>query len=219
MARDDERRIRAAQQPIVSGLPDVPGIGVAMRLTPGLGIHLRGLADQLLVDDYPGATISRQEREFLATTVSAANDCFFCMDSHGAHAKAIIARAGGNDRLEIIDDLKTGATERLGPKMEALAWIARTVARRSLDLTVADVDRATAAGASDGDVQLAVLIAAGFSMYNRLVDGFRARTAPVVEAYDARAAEIAERGYAAPSALTPSAPAPVPARGRRRISV
>ena len=64
---------------------DVPGIGVAMRLTPGLGVHLRGLADELLVNDFPGATIRRVEREMLATAVSAANDCFFCMDSHAAH--------------------------------------------------------------------------------------------------------------------------------------
>ncbi len=34
--------------------PTCPGIGVAMRLTPGLGVHLRGLADELLVNDYPG---------------------------------------------------------------------------------------------------------------------------------------------------------------------
>ena len=204
MARDDERRNRAAQQPIVAGLPDVPGIGVAMRLTPGLGVHLRGLADELLVNDYPGATISRAEREFLATTVSASNDCFFCMDSHAAHAKAILTMSGGNDRLAILDDLKLGTADRLDPKMQALFRVARTVGRRALDLTEADVAAAKAAGATDADVQLAVLIAAAFSMYNRMVDGFRARTAPVVEAYDARAAEIAERGYAAPSSLSRS---------------
>ena len=32
--------------------------------------------------DYPGATLVRAEREMLATAVSAANDCFFCMDCH-----------------------------------------------------------------------------------------------------------------------------------------
>ncbi|HKO32110.1 MAG TPA: carboxymuconolactone decarboxylase family protein, partial [Candidatus Limnocylindria bacterium] len=82
MSRDDERLARSQEEPIVSGLPDVPGIGVAMRLTPGLGVHLRGLADEVLVKDFPGATIRRHEREMLATAVSAANDCFFCMDSH-----------------------------------------------------------------------------------------------------------------------------------------
>ena len=36
-------------------------------------------------------------------------------------------------------------------------------------------------------------------MYNRMVDGFRAKTAPVTEAYRARASEIAANGYSAPS--------------------
>src|SRR6185295_7305877 len=69
MARDNERFERASQEPIVGGLPDVPGIGVAMRLTPGLGVHLRGLADELLVNDFPGATLRRDQRELLATAV------------------------------------------------------------------------------------------------------------------------------------------------------
>jgi hypothetical protein len=71
-------------------------------------------------------------------------------------------------------------------------------------LTARDTDAACAAGATDADVQLAVLIAAAFSMYNRVVDGFRARTAPSVEVYSQRAADIAEHGY--------SAPAPAPAK-------
>ena len=50
---------RATQPPIVGGLPDAPGITAAMGLSPGLGVHLRGLADALLVDDFPGATLRR----------------------------------------------------------------------------------------------------------------------------------------------------------------
>jgi len=200
MARDVERRQRAAQVPIVRGLPDAPGISAAMRLTPGLATHLRGLADELLVNDYPGATISREVREYLATSVSAQNDCFFCMDSHAAHAVALMGE-GADERRAIVDDLKVGAAERLDPKVQALIHIARTVGRRALDLTEADVATAEAAGASDGDVQLAVLIGSAFAMYNRMVDGFRARTAPSAEAYASRAVEIAEHGYAAPSQL------------------
>ena len=60
------------------------------------------------------------------------------------------------------------------------------------------VAAAHAAGATDADVQLAVLIAAAFSMYNRMVEGFRAKTPPTAEAYRSRAAEIAEHGYSAP---------------------
>jgi AhpD family alkylhydroperoxidase len=214
MARDEERLARAQEQPIVGGLPDVPGIGAALRLTPELGVHLRGLADELLVNAFPGATISRAEREMLATAVSASNDCFFCMDSHAAHAAAVLARGGrpegeppgngdppGNgephdDGGLLIDALKHGSSDGFDPKMQALLQIARTVGRQARDLTAADVAAAREAGASDADVQLAVLIAAAFSMYNRMVDGFRAKTPPTTEAYRGRAAEIAEHGYA-----------------------
>ena len=71
MARDDERLARSRQPVLVGGLPDAPGILAAIRLTPGLGVHLRGLADELLVNDFPGATLVRAEREMLATAVSA----------------------------------------------------------------------------------------------------------------------------------------------------
>ena len=204
MTRNDERLARAQEEPIVGGLPDVPGIGAALRLTPGLGLHLRGLADELLVNDYPGATISRVEREMIATAVSAANDCFFCMDSHAAHATALLEGGAAAELGVLLDRIKVGSTEGLDDKMRALLQIARTVRGEPRSLTSADVAAAHAAGATDADVQLAVLIAAAVSMYNRMVEGFRARTAPSTEAYRGRAAEIAAHGYSGP----PSPPVP-----------
>ena len=195
---EQARSARAEQAPIVGGLADVPGIGVAMRLTSEIGVHLRGLADAVLVHDYPGATLSRAEREVLATALSASNDCFFCMDSHAAHAAAVMERAGSADHLASLDAAKLGSFDTLDPKLQALVRIAQTVGRRALDLTAEDVAAAKASGATDADVQLAVLIASAFSMYNRLVDGFRARTPADPAAYRPRAAEIAEHGYSAP---------------------
>ena len=203
MARDQERVERAMQDPIVGSLPDVPGIGVAMRLRPGLGLHLRGLADELLVNDYPGATLTRHQREMLATAVSAENDCFFCMDSHGAFATALLEKDGDTAAVPLIDVLKTGSSEGLDDKMCALLHIARTLASDVRGVEASDVQAALDKGATDQDVQLAVLIASAFSMYNRLVEGFRARTAPTPEAYRQRADEIADHGY--------QLPAPVPA--------
>ena len=195
MARDKERLARSEEEPIVGGLPEVPGIGAAMRLTPGLGIHLRGLADELLVNDFPGATLTRAEREMIATAVSAANDCFFCMDSHAAHATALLEGSGATELVPLLDQIKLGSSDGLDDKMRALLHIARTVRRQARDLTTADVAAAYGAGAADADVQLAVLIAAAFSMYNRMVDGFRARTMSNTDAYRARATEIAVHGY------------------------
>jgi uncharacterized peroxidase-related enzyme len=207
--RLQEARIaRSLEQPIVGGLPDVPGIGVAMRLTPELGLHLRGLADAVLVKDYPGSTLTRAEREMLATALSASNDCFYCMDSHAEHGLAVLTRegldpAGHAEHAAAFAAVKAGATDGFDPKLRALMRIARTVGRRALDLTAGDVAAARDAGATDEDVQLAVLIASAFSMYNRLVDGFRARTPASPEAYRARAAEIAEHGYSAPPKREP----------------
>jgi uncharacterized peroxidase-related enzyme len=195
MARDEERLMRSQEEPIVGGLPDVPGILTALRLTPELGIHLRGLADELLVNDFEGATISRAEREMLATATSAANDCFYCMDSHGSFATALLEQSGADDLVPLVDVIKQGSSDGLSAKMSALVHIARTVRGEPRDLTAADVATAHAAGATDADVQLAVLIAAAFSMYNRMVEGFRARTPPSAEAYRARASEIATHGY------------------------
>jgi uncharacterized peroxidase-related enzyme len=206
VTRQAERLERAQEEPIVGGLPDAPGIGVAMRLTPGLGIHLRGLADELLVKDYPGATISRFERELLATAVSAANDCFFCMDSHAAHANAVLEQLGA-EPSPLLETVKLGSSDGFDPKVQALLHIARTVQRAPRSLTAADVAGARDAGATDADVQLAILIAAGFSMYNRLVEGFRARTPPSTEVYAARAGEIAANGYSGAAPTAPGGPA------------
>ena len=195
MARDDERLERAQEEPIVGGLPDVPGILTALRLTPELGVHLRGLADELLVNDFAGATIKRAEREMIATAVSAGNDCFYCMDSHGAFATALLELDGDTERTALIDVIKVGSSDGLSAKMQALLHVARTVRREPRELTADDIAAAHAAGASDADVQLAVLIAAAFSMYNRMVEGFRARTLPSADAYRARAGEIAAHGY------------------------
>src|SRR4029079_2822827 len=212
MARADDRLARSREEPIVGGLPDVPGIGVAMRLTPGLGVHLRGLADELLVNDFPGATIQRHERELLATAVSAANDCFFCMDSHGAFTQALLERNGGTALAPVIEVVKAGASDGLDTKMQALLHISRTVQRAPRGLSPADVAAAHHAGASDGDVPLAVLIAAAFSMYNRMVDGLGAKTPPTTEGYAARAGEIAEHGYREPSRTGGAPPQCVPPR-------
>jgi uncharacterized peroxidase-related enzyme len=198
MTREEERLTRAQEEPIVGGLPDAPGITAAIRLTPGLGIHLRGLADELLVHDFPGATLSRAEREMIAAATSAANDCFFCMDSHAAHATALLELSGVTELVPVLDEIKLGSSEGLDDKMRALLEIARTVRGEARDLTAAEVAAAQAAGATDADVQLAVLIAAAFSMYNRMVEGFRAKTPPSVEAYRGRASEIAEYGYSVP---------------------
>ncbi len=186
----------------MAGLPDAPGILAAMRMTEGLQRHLRGLADELLVKPFPGSTLTRAERELLATAVSAGNDCFYCMDSHGAFAGELLRREGAVDVDAAVDDVKRGGVGGAGPKLAALLELARAVQRSPRKVTREDVERARGAGATDADTHLTVLIASAFCMYNRMVDGLRAKTPPSAEAYRGRAVEIAEHGYSSADVQT-----------------
>jgi len=168
-----------------------------MQLSPGLGLHLRALADVLLVEDFPGSTLRRSERELIATAVSATNGCFFCMDTHGAFAAELLRREGYDQTRDMVESMKLGICTSLDPRLRALTSIAHQVAQDARLLGKQDVDAAKEAGATDGDVQLAILIASAFCMYNRMVDGLRAKTPPDPSAYDARAREVVEYGYGA----------------------
>jgi AhpD family alkylhydroperoxidase len=107
------RGMRAQELPIVGGLPDAPGILAVMNLHPGIGLHLRALADALLVDPFPGTTLSRGERELLATAVSLQNGCFFCADSHAAFATELLRRERGTEAAGIVErNLWGGTCER-----------------------------------------------------------------------------------------------------------
>jgi len=197
------RKQRATEPVLVGGLPNFPGILAAMKLSTALEQHLRGLAQTLLVDDFPGATVSRSEREILATVVSAKNRCQYCTDSHAAFAGALYAKEGRGELPDIIGDALNNEVNyaemtTVDAKLAALVRIARTVAEDPQALTIRHIEVAKDAGASDGDVQLAVLIASAFCMYNRMVDGFRARTPELPEAFYERASQIAKFGYVSP---------------------
>ncbi len=138
----------------------------------------------------------------IATVTSAGNDCFYCMDSHAAFASELLDRDGDPARKPLVDELLVGALDGFDPKMRALLSIAGVVRRNPLELSAADVEAATSAGATDGDVQLAVCIASAFSMYNRLVDGLRAMTPPTTEPYAEPARRIAEHGYSGAAAAS-----------------
>jgi uncharacterized peroxidase-related enzyme len=193
--RQSEREARSKEAPILEDLPDLPGIICAMQLAPGLTEYLGGLANVLLTDPFPGATISRAERELLATAVSAQNACFFCADSHGAVAAALMRRDGIADPAVIADSVASGSAAVLSSKMVALREIAVTVAADARRLRTEQATRALAAGASSGDVKLAILIASAFCMYNRMVDGLKANTFADPKIYEGFAVRLAETGY------------------------
>jgi uncharacterized peroxidase-related enzyme len=147
------------------------------------------LVDILLRGPHP---LSPGERELIATYVSAQNDCLYCQTIHGA----IAAHYWGNEDLvrRVKQDFEHAD---ISETLKALLAIAGKVQLGGKLVTVEDVARARAHGASDLEIHDTVLISAMFCMCNRYVDGLATWTPEDSAFYRQRAAKIAAEGYGA----------------------
>jgi len=169
---------------------DLPGIAGLFHYRPETAGPLSALAETLL---RAPNTLSRGERELIAAYVSNLNECKFCASSHSAFAAAQLPE-GMNIVSSVCSDLDRA---EVSPKMLALLRVAGKVRQSGKAVTVADVEAARDAGASDVEIHDTVLIAAAFCMFNRYVDGLAA-TAPDDPAVYAMSAEfIVTHGYTA----------------------
>jgi uncharacterized peroxidase-related enzyme len=177
--------------PIVPELGrEFPGIVGPMTFRPETAAPMNELVNILLRGE---STLTRGERELIATHVSSRNDCFFCQTIHGA-----VAAAQLDNGEALVEKVKTDwLNADVSPKLKALLNIAGKVQRDGKLVTVDDVTAARREGATDREMHDTVLIAAVFCMCNRYVDGLGtwAPSDPVI--YRARAAEIVKHGYSA----------------------
>jgi uncharacterized peroxidase-related enzyme len=167
--------------------PGVPGIIGPMMKYPKAEQPLNALAEALLRGPSP---LSPAERELIATYVSSLNDCLFCMNTHGAAARALY----GSDRVVVDEVIVHAESADLPPKMKALLAIARSVQQGGRRVSPADVARARAAGANDEAIHDTVLIAAAFCMFNRYVDGL-ATPIPDERTFAPAGQRLAQEGY------------------------
>jgi uncharacterized peroxidase-related enzyme len=167
---------------------DLPGIRGAMAFRPETARPLNALVEVLLQGP---STLTRGERELIATYVSSRNCTHYCHNIHGAIASAHL---GGDEG--VVRQVKTDFTQAaISPKLKALLVIAGKVQQDGKLVTTADVDAARKEGATDLEVHDTVLIAAAFCMYNRYVDGL-GTAQPADEAfYRERGKRVAQDGY------------------------
>jgi AhpD family alkylhydroperoxidase len=126
--------------------PDLPGIRGPMAFRPETAKPLNDLVDILLRGPH---TLSRGERELIATVVSSENDCRYCQTIHGA----IAAHHLENESLVV--DVKCDSEQAdVSDKMKALLAIARHVATGGKHVTADDVARARAASATSRSTTL-----------------------------------------------------------------
>lgn len=170
-------------------LPEgVPGIIGPMMFRPETAKPLNELAEVLLRGDH---SLTRGERELIASYVSSLNDCHFCETSHSTFAALQLDE--GWDLVEAVK--KDPSTADISQKMKALLNIAAHVQQGGLNVTEADVAAARADGATDVEIHDTVLIAAAFCMFNRYVDGLATWAPQERDAYLETGQMIVDHGY------------------------
>ena len=171
-------------------LPEgLPGIRGPMAFRPETSKHLNELAEVLLRSEN---SLTRGERELIATYVSSLNDCFFCQNAHGGIAQYYL-----ECDMSTIDKLKDDyQSSSLSNKMKALLGIAGSVQKGGKNVTEVQIAKAKAVGATDLEIHDTVLIAAAFCMFNRYVDGLGTWAPQDRDSYVQRGKQRAEEGYA-----------------------
>ena len=174
------------------------GIRGAMAFRPDTARPLNALVEVLLTGP---STLSKGERELIATYVSSQNCIHFC---HSIHGMIAAAHLGGNEAL--VKQVKTDFMQaEVSAKLKALLAIAGKVQKDGKLVTKADVDAARAEGATDLEIHDTVLIAAAFCMYNRYVDGLGTWQPGEPEMYAQMGEHLADKGYLESSMQRPVA--------------
>ena len=180
---------RGTQVPHIDLPAGVPGIRSLFDFRPETARPLLALVETLLRGDN---TLSRGERELIASYVSRLNACGFCEASHSAFAAVEL----GED-WALVEAVKDDpASAPVSEKLRALLAIAAQVQQGGLSVSETAVAAAKAAGASDVEIHDSVLIAAAFCMFNRYVDGL-GTTEASPEQYQAAGIRISTKGYGA----------------------
>jgi uncharacterized peroxidase-related enzyme len=168
---------------------DLPGIRGLMAFRSETAKPLNELAEILLRDD--SNTLSRGERELIATYVSYLNDCFFCQNAHGGIAQYYL-----QCDMQFIDGIKEDFNSMaITDKMKKLLSVAASVQKGGMFVTVKQIEAAKNAGATDIEIHDTVLIAAAFCMFNRYVDGLGTSAPADRNFYIGRGKQRAEEGY------------------------
>jgi uncharacterized peroxidase-related enzyme len=171
---------------VQDGLPGIRGL---MAFRPETAKPLNELAEVLLRDD--NNTLTRGERELIATYVSYLNDCFFCQHVHGGIAQHYL-----QCDMDFIDRVKQDfQTTDISEKLKSLLVIAASVQQGGKQVTVQQIKEAEKLGASDKEIHDTVLIAAAFCMFNRYVDGLGTSAPADRNYYINRGKQRAEEGY------------------------
>lgn len=147
------------------GREHVPGILKCFATHPPLLEHMLGIAESLLFAD---GALSRQQKELLATFVSASNHCAYCADSHGHFFRM---HGGSEDRLDALLSCRSDA-EVFSVKERALLRFIAMVNRDKHEVQPEIISALREHGWSTLQIAEAIHLTALFAAFNRVVNAF-----------------------------------------------
>jgi len=165
----------------------LPGITGLLEYRQDTAAPIRELTQFLLRGP---STLTKGERELIATVVSSGNECKFCTAAHTAAADLLLGE--GDSSASVKRDINTAP---VSDKMKALLTIAAQVQKSGKAVTPEAIQKAKDAGATDVEIHDTVLIAALFCLYNRYVDGLATVMPDKPEYFDQLANRIVHHGY------------------------
>lgn len=173
--------------PHISLEEHLPGITGLLEYRLDTAYPIRDLTQILLRGP---SSLTRAERELIATVVSAGNQCKFCTAAHTAAADILI---GENNTSEMVKNDLPNAP--VSDKMKVLLEIADRVRVSGKNVSDEIIQRAKDLEATDLEIHDTVLIAALFCLYNKYVDGLASVTPANPDYYQTLGNKIVNNGY------------------------
>jgi uncharacterized peroxidase-related enzyme len=147
------------------GRPEVPGILQCFATHPALLEHMMGIARALL---FSAGVLGRQQKEMLATFISARNRCGYCTESHGSFLR--LNGASPAMTAAVVEGRIEDAS--LSEKQRALLRFAVQVNDHAERVGPQDIARLREAGWQDAEIDETSHLVALFACFNRVVSAF-----------------------------------------------
>lgn len=138
----------------------VPNVFVAYMTRPTHFRHWFNHFRELMMGE---SELSPAEREMISVVVSAENHCLYCLVSHGAELRKLLADAVLGDRI-VFDYRRAG----LDPRKTAMLDYAVKLTREPTSCTPQDLEHLRSLGFSDQAIFDIAEVAAMFNFTNRL---------------------------------------------------
>ncbi|MGC2163144.1 MAG: peroxidase-related enzyme [Silvibacterium sp.] len=146
-----------------TGRQDVPGILKCFATTPEYARHMVDVSASLLFSD---GSLTRAQKELIATYISHLNACPYCLDSHGF----FLLVHGGDE--ETVRRVAMGDLAGLGDAQKQLLLYLARVNGESFRTTQSDVEKLREFGWSDEQIAEAVHVATMMGLCNRVANAF-----------------------------------------------